>query len=199
MKDLVISNSLNLIRNNKPEYSDEKIDEIEYGLVGLYLMISKTIIICGISIILGIFKELIIFTLIYNVIRMPSFGLHASSSKICLIASTIMFIGLSYINTIIVIPVNIKIILGIIGIILIFKNSPADTEKRPIVNSKRRMVYKFISTIIAIIFVVLSVVVTNNLLSNCFLFALLLQCFMTAPSIYKLFGMPYDNYKTYIK
>ena len=50
---------------------------------------TKTIIICIIAACLGILKELIIFTLIYNFIRMPSFGMHASNSTWCLIASTV--------------------------------------------------------------------------------------------------------------
>lgn len=197
VKDLIIDNSLNLIRSSRPDYSEEKIEEIEYGLVGLYITISKTIVIFIIAVLLGILKELIIFTLIYNVIRMPSFGMHASSSTWCLIASTTMFLGFSYLSTIISIPINIKIILGIIGIILIYKNSPADTEKRPIVNPKRRLVYKLISSIISVTFVILSLVIQNDFWSNCFILGLLLQCFMTAPTTYKLFGQPYDNYKTY--
>ena len=197
VKDLIIDNSLSLIRSNRPDYSEEKIEEIEYGLVGLYLTISKTIVIFIIAALLGVLKELIIFTLIYNVIRMPSFGMHASSSTWCLIASTTMFLGFSYLSTMISIPINVKVILGIIGIILIFKNSPADTEKRPIVNPKRRLVYKLISTGIAVTFVILSLVIQNDFWSNCFILGLLLQCFMTAPTTYKLFGQPYDNYKTY--
>ena len=197
MKDLIITGSLNVIRSNKPEYTKEKIEEIEYGLVGLYLTISKTIVIFAVAALFGILKELIIFTLIYNLIRMPSFGMHASSSTKCLIASTTMFLGFSYLSTIISIPINIKTILGIIGIIIIFKNSPADTEKRPIINPKRRLVYKLISSIISITFVILSLTVQNNFWSNCFILGLLLQSIMTMPTTYKIFGQKYDNYKTY--
>ena len=197
VRDLIIDNSLNLIRSNKPDYSEEKIEEIEYGLVGLYLTIYKTIVIFIVAAFLGILKELIIFILIYNIIRMPSFGMHASSSTKCLVASTIMFLGFTYLCSVINIPINIKLIVGIIGIVLIFKNSPADTVKRPIINPKRRLVYKIISGTITVTFVILSLVIQNDFWSNCFILGLLLQCFMTAPTTYKLFGQPYDNYKTY--
>ena len=197
MKDLIITGSLNLIRSNKPEYNEEKIEQIEYGLAGLYLAISKTIVIFIIAALLGILKELIIFTLIYNIIRMPSFGMHASNSTWCLIASTTMFISFSYLSTLINIPINIKLILGIIGIIIVFKNSPADTEKRPIINPKRRLIYKLISSLISVTFVILSLVVQNNFWSNCFLLSLLLQSIMIMPTTYKIFNQPYDNYKTY--
>lgn len=197
MKEVFINNSMNLIHKYYPDYSEERLAELKYGLLGLYLMITKSIIIFGISLYLGIFKELLIFTVIYNILRAPSFGVHASKSWICLVSSATIFILSTYLSVNIVIPINIKIIFGIIGIILIYKNSPADTAKKPIVSPKRRRIYKLISTIIAIIFAIASIVVDNNFLSNSFILSLILQNIMVAPTTYKIFGEPYDNYKSY--
>lgn len=199
MKELVVGSSLNLIKNKNPGYDEEKIAVIKYGLEGLYLTISKTIIIFIVAALFGILKELIILTIIYNILRATSFGMHASKSWICLFGSSLTFIGGAYLCTLITIPINIKIIVGIVGIVLIFKNSPADTAKRPIISKKRRFTYKFISTAVAMIFVVLTIILTDIFMSNCFLFALIIQCFMTSPTIYKLFGQKYNNYKNYIK
>ena len=188
---------MNLIQKYYPNYSETKLAELKYGLLGLYLMITKSIIIFGIALYLGIFKELLIFTIIYNILRAPSFGIHASKSWICLVSSASIFIFFTYLSATISIPINIKTIIGIIGIILMYKNSPADTAKKPIVSPKRRKVYKIISTFIAIIFTVLSIVIDNNFLTNSFIFSLILQNIMIAPTTYKLFGEPYDNYKSY--
>ena len=197
MKEVFINNSINIIHKYYPDYSEERLAELKYGLLGLYLMITKSIIIFGISLYLGIFKELLIFTVIYNILRAPSFGIHASKSWICLVSSATIFILSTYLSVNIVIPINIKIIFGIIGIILIYKNSPADTAKKPIVSPKRRRIYKLISTVIAIIFAIASIVVDNNFLSNSFILSLILQNIMVAPTTYKIFGEPYDNYKSY--
>lgn len=197
MKEVFINNSMNLIHKYYPDYSEERLAELKYGLLGLYLMITKSIIIFGVALYLGIFKELLIFTVIYNILRAPSFGIHASKSWICLVSSATIFILSTYLSANIIIPINIKIIFGIIGIILIHKNSPADTAKRPIVSPKRRRIYKLISTIIAIIFAIASIVVDNNFLSNSFILSLILQNIMVAPTTYKIFGEPYDNYKSY--
>ena len=197
MKEVFINNSISLIQKYYPQYSEEKLAELKYGLLGLYLMITKSIVIFGISIYLGIFKELLIFTIIYNILRAPSFGMHASKSWICLFSSATIFILSTYLSFKLSIPINVKIIFGIIGIILIYKNSPADTAKKPIVSPKRRLVYKIISTIVAIIFVVCSIIIDNNLLSNAFILALLIQCVITAPTTYKICGETYDNYKNY--
>ena len=96
MKAVFINNSMSLIKKYYPEYSDVKLEELKYGLLGLYLLITKSIIIFGIAIFLGIFKELLIFTIIYNILRAPSFGMHASKSWICLVASTTIFILSTY-------------------------------------------------------------------------------------------------------
>lgn len=197
MKAVFINNSMSLIKKYYPEYSDVKLEELKYGLLGLYLLITKSIIIFGIAIFLGIFKELLIFTIIYNILRAPSFGMHASKSWICLVASTTIFILSTYLSVNVLIPINVKIILGIIGTILIFKNSPADTKKRPIVSPRRRKIYKYISTVIAIFFTIASIIISDNFLSNSFILALLIQCVFTSPTMYKICGEPYDNYKSY--
>ena len=193
MKEVFINNSMNLIQKYYPNYSETKLAELKYGLLGLYLMITKSIIIFGIALYLGIFKELLIFTIIYNILRAPSFGIHASKSWICLVSSASIFIFFTYLSATISIPINIKTIIGIIGIILMYKNSPADTAKKPIVSPKRRKIYKIISTFIAIIFTVLSIVIDNNFITNWFIFSLILQNNMIAPTTYKLCGEPYDN------
>ncbi len=198
MRKYIIDNCINIIKKNN-NYDKTKLAEIKYGLESLYLMFSKLIIITIIAIILGLFKEVITFLLIYNIIRMPSFGLHATKSWICLLSSTIVFIGLPLIMKTIELNTITKTILGIVFTITIFIFSPADTHKRPIVNKKRRKIYKILSTIISITYVVLSISIKNNYISTSLLFSILLQNILISPITYKIFKLPYNNYKTYIK
>lgn len=198
MKKRIIDKCMDYIKK-KTDYDKTKLAEIKYGLEGLYLTFSKLIVISLLAIILGIFKEMIIFILIYNIIRMPSFGLHATKSWICLISSTILFISFPYLCIYLNIPLIIKIVIGILCVLLMFKNAPADTKKRPIVNKKRRLIYKISSTVIAILFVLISLFVKDNFISNSFLLALVMQNFMISPTIYKLFKLPYNNYIQFLK
>lgn len=198
MKEIFINNSLKLIKDYYPEYDETKLNEIKYGLLTVYLTISKLIFISLCSIVLGIFKEFIIFTIIYIFIRMPSFGIHATKSWICNVSSLITFIAIPLLCKYLIVPINIIIIIGIIFIILIYKNSPADTANRPIINSKRRRFYKLISTFISIVMVILAIIINNSFISNAFIFALLFQNIMISPFTYKVFKLPYDNYKKYI-
>lgn len=197
MKNKILNSCMKSIKQNT-SYDETKLAEIRYGLEGIYLLISKLIVIGALAYFLHLFKELIIFLLIYNLIRMPSFGLHATKSWICLLSSTIIFIAVPWLCKYLVLPNIVKILAGIILILLFYKNAPADTHKRPIVNPKRRMTYKVISVIIAIIFVGCSIIIKNQFLCNCLLMALVVQSFMISPLVYKIFGLPYDNYKVYL-
>ncbi|MBQ2947084.1 MAG: accessory gene regulator B family protein [Bacilli bacterium] len=198
MKKFIINKCMNYIIKNT-DYDKTKLSEIKYGLEGIYLTFSKTIVILILAFILSIEKEMLIYMLIYNIIRIPSFGLHATKSWICLLSSTILFIGVPYLCIILTIPIFLKVIIGIVGIYLMFKNAPADTKKRPIVNKKRRKIYKIISTLLATIFVLLSSIIKDNFISNCFLLALVMQNCMISPAVYKIFRLPYNNYITFLK
>lgn len=195
MKKKVINKCMCLVKKNN--YTDIQLEQIEYGLTSIYLLISKLIIIITLGIILGIVKEMIILMILYNIIRMPSFGIHASKSWICLIVSTLIFIIIPLICKNIEINIYIKSIIGMLGIIIMYKYSPADTAKRPIVNLKRRLVYKSLSIIITIMYTFISLITSNSYISNGLIFSIIIQCIIIHPLTYKIFNASYDNYKLY--
>ncbi len=197
MKDKLINNSLNTIRLKYPEYTNTKLEEIKYGIESLYLTITKMIILIILSIIFNIKKEFIIFLLLYNGIRIFAFGLHAKKSSWCLISSIIFFIVLPIILKFIIINKFVISILGSILLINYYKYSPADTRKRPIVNVKIRLKYKYLSCIIVIIYLFIALIINNIYISNLLFSAVLLEGLLINPYIYKLFGFTYDNYKNY--
>lgn len=198
MKEYVVKNSLCLIKKYNPTIDQISLAEIEYGLVGTYLTVTKVIVILLVACILKIIPEVIIFMIVFNTIRTCSFGLHATKSWICLISSILIFIMIPIVCQYTNLSNNIKFLIGIITIFFIYKNSPADTYKRPIIDPKRRKVYKLLSTIISITFTILALCINSNFLSNCFIFAPIVQCFLISPMVYKFFHLPYDNYKTYL-
>lgn len=198
MKNFFINSCIGYIRQNT-NYEEIKIKEIEYGLLSIYLTISKMVIISIVALLLGIFKEMLIFSLLFNIIRIPAFGLHASKSWICLILSLIIFIVFPYISINIQISILLKIIICSLSIALMFKNAPADTEKRPIVRKRRRNAYKIISTMIAIITSFICVLSKNNFISNCLFFSLIIENILISPITYHLFGFNYNNYINFLK
>lgn len=185
------------IKKNKPDLNDEQLEIIEYGLEGLYLTTIKIIIIILLSIILNIFKETILMILFYNIPRFTTFGMHAKDSKSCLITSLLLFIGGTYLAIYANITLSIKIILSVICLILIIIYAPADTEKRPLINHKKRKKFKILSIIICIILTILIIYFNNNYISNFMVIGLVECTIMILPITYKIFGLPYNNYKSY--
>ena len=197
MKKLIINKCMELVTTYNKDLSQRDIDKIKYGLEGLYLTITKLIFIIIVSIILGIWKETLLLIIIFNGIRLTAFGVHAKRSIDCLISSTLFFILFPIICIKLTIPLIVKIILFIPLTVLIGIFAPADTEKRPLINKKKRKIYKILSIIISTIYMTIAIVIKDNTLSNCFIFAIVIQIIIMLPITYKIFGVSYNNYKNY--
>ena len=91
MKKEVINYLYNLILKYN-QYNKEEKEKLLYGLEGLYLTITKLIVIVILALLLHIIKEVFFTILFFNIIRYTGFGFHAEKSYQCLITSTIFFV-----------------------------------------------------------------------------------------------------------
>lgn len=194
---MFLNKSLLLIKKYNKNITQFDIDKINYGLEGVYLTITKLIIISLISVYFGCFKEFIIFAFFYNFIRLFAFGIHAANSYICLVLSSLIFILLPMLAKVIIINLTIKIFVAILCLLIICFYAPADTKKRPLVNFDKRLKFKIASIAVTILYIVLIFFSNNNFISNIVMFALLTETAMILPTTYRLFKMPYNNYKYY--
>ncbi len=197
MKKKFLAYSLEVIKNNNPNLTDIKLEEYRYGLEGFYIFITKTIIIFTLALILNVFTEMLILFLSFNALRVPGAGLHASKGSICLSCSSFIFLVLPFVLKLFIIPFNLKIVIGIIAIILIYRYAPADTAKKPIIKKKRREKLKFATTINCILLVILFITINNELISNLIIAGVFVEIFMILPISYKLFNFTYNNYLLY--
>lgn len=192
---------LNIIRNSikkqYPNYSEDKLDEIMYGVEGIYLTITKMIIIFIFAFILGVANELLLLLIAFNFVRLFAFGMHADKSWICLLFSGLLFLGGAVLTKNIVINKPFLYTLYLIVIIIIAIYSPADTVKRPLINKKRRIKFKILSVIMAITYLIITILIKDNTLINILIFGLIIECILILPITYKVFKMPYKNYKSY--
>lgn len=198
MKDLLINSMMNKITRYS-NYDDTKLKEIKYGLSSLYLNITKLIVIFGLSYFFGNLRTLLILMGLYSILRLSAFGVHAKKSIHCWIASLFTFTLVPIICEKILINFYLRLMISISCIILLAIYAPADTEKRPLINKKRRTIYKITTFITSLIYVALITQIKDNILNNCIVFSLLLATFVVLPITYKLFGVKYNNYKNYKK
>lgn len=197
MKEKFLNNSISKIKKKNPNFSEEKLEEIAYGLEAIYLTVTKIVIIFILAFILGIFKDMLIIMIFYNIIRTTAFGMHAKKSSHCLIISILFFIGGALIAKYVDIPSYIKISLSCLLFICLIKYAPADTYKRPLLNARKRKIYKIFTLINGIIYLILIVVFRDSAISNYLFLGLLEATLMIHPLIYRMFQLPYNNYKNY--
>lgn len=196
MKDLIINSAMNNVERNC-SYDAEELAEIRYGLASLYLTLTKTIVIFSISYVLGDIKSLLILMIHYSILRLTGFGVHAKKSWHCWVSSLIIFLIIPKLCNVLVINYNVKLTLGIFCEAILIFFAPADTEKRPLINKKRRMTYKVISALLGLSYILSFTLIKDNLYSNCLLFAMVIEAFVILPITYKIFGTKYNNYKNY--
>ena len=146
----------------------------------------------------GVFKEYILVLVLFNIIRFTAFGIHATKSIYCWISSTITFIGMPLLCKYLIIPLNIRLIISFICILIFLIHAPSDTPKRPIIKKKNRIIYKISTVSISIIYTICISVIKINLIHNAFLASMIIQSVLIHPLTYKLFKTPYNNYKTYV-
>lgn len=185
MKEKVVNNVMVRINNNY-DFDDIKLEEIKYGLLGLYSLITKTTAIIVLSLLLGFFKKFVIFLIFYSILRSVSFGCHAKTNFQCWIFSTLLLLGTPYLFSILKINILTKNILCIILFINFLIFSPADTEKRPMINKTRKMKFKFTSLIICTMYLF----IINKLpsISNLIVASMFLEGLLINPLGYILMG-----------
>ena len=199
MKELVVNSIINNITKYY-DYDNTKISEIKYGIESLYLTITKTIIIFIISFILNTTNELLLLLLMYGLIRLTGFGVHAKKSWHCWVSSLTTFVLLPILIKYTIIANNILLISYVIFIIALLKHAPADTEKRPLINNKKRLIYKILTILIAVSYLIISLLFQEKtIIVNTLYYSTLLEVLLTLPCTYKLFGVKYNNYKNYKK
>ena len=195
MKEVFLNHTMNFIASNQEELSEEEKEKLEYGLEGLYMTVTKFIIIFLIAFFLGFIKEFTIALILFNILRFPGFGFHASKSLVCLISSTLLILGLPYLFTNIEVGLYAKIILCTIAVLTFIVCAPADTYKRPLTNKKKRIIRKVCAVLLAFVYSILIIAFDGTVISNLMLSALLIETILISPIMYLIFKEPYRNYK----
>lgn len=195
IKQKFINNTIELIKGYYPTYNENDLIKLKYGLEGIYLTISKLIILILFAFILRIEKEVLLLVLSFSIIRSAASGVHASKSWICLLTTLLIFLTVPLIFKYYILSFYNKLFIGLICLLLFTKYAPADTKKRPLKIMKKKHVLKIITIIIAITFIIISLYAKNNLLVNSLTGALIIETLMILPITYKIYNQPYRNYK----
>ncbi len=118
-------------------YSKDK-EIIIYGLRILDYFISGVIYSLTIAIIFNVVKEMILFLFIFIPLRVFSGGFHMKSKKGCMIFSLLIMIVVSLFLKCELQSFFWEIVFWIIGIVVILKLAPVDSENKPLMEAEKR-------------------------------------------------------------
>jgi accessory gene regulator B len=192
LQDVIVDKALDFINKNT-KYDENELKKIRYGLEGIYLTITKIIIVLVIGVFFHTLDSVLLTLLFFNILRFFAFGLHAKKSYQCLILSIIQFnilpLLFNYLfnNTL---AIYIVFVIALLSFILF---APSDTVKRPLRNKKKRIIRKILVIITSFIYIYVAFNFIN--IRSAILSSLIIESFMINPLSYKLLGLPYNNYK----
>lgn len=194
MKEKFLDFCITFLQKNN-DYSELELKKLRYGLEGIYLTLTKTIIILLVSVILNIFIETLICILLFNIIRYFAFGFHAEKSFHCLLLSLFNFVAIPYVLLKVNNSLVLNIIICLICLVFILIFAPADTVKRPLKDKKKRMKRKVLTFLTGGLYTLLIVFLKNSFISDILVSTLIITVIVINPITYKIFGQPYNNYK----
>lgn len=186
MKERVVNKIVLNIKTKNNTIDDVKVEEIRYGLLGLYSLLTKSTVIIILAFILNIYKEFFIFLLFYGILRSLGYGCHAKSNLYCWLYSTLLLLGIPYTFNSINISFTLKIILWSCLFLDYLIFCPADTEKRPMINKVRKLKFKVAILLVSLVY--LFFIIKYDNISNLVIGAMLLQGILVNPLGYILMG-----------
>ena len=200
MIDKICNYLTNKIRKQITEFTDEKAEEINYGLQLLIGELPKTFIFILISILLGVFKEFLITIIVIFPYRAFSGGFHLKTHLGCILGTSMFYCGIAYISKLSLFSYNTKYILTILiwifGILMCRLYAPADTENVPILRKKERKTKRILSYIVLTITLIIGAVIKNNTISNIIILGMLVQSIMISKLAYRITNNKY-GYEVY--
>ena len=189
------------IRIKMPEIDNERAEIIDYGLHLVIGEIPKNFIILGIAYLLGIFKLTLLAVILLLPYRAVSGGFHLKTHIGCIVATTLMYCGMTKISCYIIfhnqiLKCIIALSVWIFGMIMTHWYAPADTVNVPILREKERKQKKILSYIFLSVALLAACIIPNNEISNILIFGYFIQTLTITRLAYKLTKNQY-GYEAY--
>ena len=178
MKDKILNSCINFLQRYN-NYSKKDLLKLRYGLEGIYLTITKLIVILFLALVLGIFKEAVLVIIFFNILRFFGFGFHADKSSQCLIMSIINFVLIPFLLLKTHDFLVINIIISVFCIINFILFAPADTVKRPLYSKRKRIIKKSLTILTGIIYLVFIIIFNNHIINSILISSLIIQTIMS--------------------
>ena len=171
--------------------------KMKLGIETLLINTMKSVLVYGLALLFNMLLETLIVHATYYAVRRISFGLHASTSFRCSMISVMLFVGLPYICSYIMIGNDMVLITGLISAVLLYRYAPADTDKFPLLGAKRRKKLRMASVRTAVILTLIALLCPSHTVKTLMMTGMLLQIISILPVTYKILKRSVRNYEKY--
>lgn len=180
-----ISSVISMKKRKEMNLSKEEcIDVITYSLQAIYGEVIKLIIVLTIAGVCGFFLEAVMTTLGFSLLRGVAGGVHMETFERCLIATSVIILGMAYISTIYNVGLIVLSILIVVSFILVKVYAPLGSEEKPLDTQEEQEKYNKKSILYVLVFGIISVIINILGYSNislALISGVIIECFTITP------------------
>lgn len=141
-------------------HSGRDAEIMAYGLEVFLSTVINIVLLCAISLSLGVFGKMLMYIVAFAVMRsMAAGGYHAKNHILCFAQYTVASLAAIYLSMLcasdLYLPIILAAILNALSIFWVFKYAPVETENRPI-SETENIAFKKKSRIVVVILVLTS-------------------------------------------
>lgn len=186
------------IKEKNPDMDEERTLVVDFGVRLIFGELPKILLLFIIGFALGIGWYTLLAFLLLCPYRSFTGGFHLKTHLGCMLCTVILYCGPVILAKYVTIePQYVKYIvtsiIGVIGIALILKYAPADTEVIPIISKKERKRKKISGIVSLLILLTIIVFVPNKIVSNMLIYGVILQTLTITKTAYKLTNNKYGH------
>lgn len=184
MLEVITKKITNEIVLNVPGITEEKAEQIDYGLYMALADGLKLLAVLIAALLLGQLKYAVVAVIVFSLNKSYLGGVHAKTQIGCVITHFLFIFGTVYLAQIL----NIKflnIVLFAISGIFVFLYAPADLVSKPIVTEKRKRELRIKGSILLVICFTVTLIVPN-IYSNIISVITIISSVNITPIVYRL-------------
>ncbi len=169
---------------NVPGISEEKAEQIDYGLYMAFADGLKLFAVLFVALLMGQLKYAVVAVIVFSLNKSYLGGVHAKTQIGCVVTHFLFIFGTVYLAQVF----NIKflnIILFAIAGVLTFLYAPADLASKPIVTEKRKRELRIKGSILLVICLAITLIVPN-IYSNIISLITIISAVNITPIVYRL-------------
>ena len=187
-----------MVSKKLPGKSKDELEIINYGVETFLMNIYKMALIFAAAYLLNITDLLIVMICCNSLVRFFASGVHAKGWLVCLISTFIIQVGVIYLSMMGEMHLSLKLTLYAFSLIVLWKNAPADTEDKPIINKERRARLRMGALGTTTILFIYSFITKDYVIGNICIMSFTASSIFTMPMVYKIYGRKFENYKAFL-